>query len=103
MTPKAENLLPGITRRMVLDLAGSAKIRVLESDITPAQAAEADEMFVTSTSIGILHVRNFAGRLLGAGGIGPITARLRASLCDAVGLDFAVQAARYAEMRARGR
>lgn len=100
MTPRAENLLPGITRQMVLDLAASAKFRVLESDITPAEAAQADEMFVTSTSIGILHVRNFAGRLLGAGGIGPITARLRADLCDAVGLDFAAQAARYAELRA---
>ena len=99
MTPKAENLLPGITRQMVLELAVGAKIRVLESDLTPADAAEADEMFMTSTSIGILHVRNFAGRVIGAGGIGPITARLRASLCDAVGLDFAAQAARYAELR----
>lgn len=91
-TPKAENLLPGITRHMVLDLARSAGIAALESDLTVAQAADSDEMFMTSTSIGILHVRNFQGRLIGAGGIGPITARLcwfmrysRPRLCRAGG------------------
>ncbi|HVU85975.1 MAG TPA: aminotransferase class IV [Pirellulales bacterium] len=99
MTPRADNLLPGITRQMVLELAGAANLPVFEDDITPAQALDSEEMFMTSTSIGILHVRRFAGRLIGSGGIGPITARLRASLCDAVGLDFAAQAARYAELR----
>jgi branched-chain amino acid aminotransferase len=99
-TPRAENLLPGITRQMVLELAAKAKIRVLETEITPLQAAESDEMFMTSTSIGILHVRNFQEKLIGAGGIGPVTAHLRAALEDAIGLDFAVQAARYAELRA---
>ncbi len=101
-TPRADNVLPGITRQMVLELAASAKIPVFESDITSAQALESEEMFMTSTSIGILHVRHFAGRLIAAGGIGPITARLRASLCEAVGLDFAAQAARYAELREAG-
>ncbi|HEY4309336.1 MAG TPA: aminotransferase class IV [Pirellulales bacterium] len=100
ITPRAENLLPGITRQMVFELAVKAKIRVLETDITPLQAADSDEMFMTSTSIGILHVRNFQQKLIGAGGIGPVTARLRAALEDAVGLDFAAQAARYAELRA---
>lgn len=103
MTPRADNLLPGITRGMVIDLAAGLGIPCLEDDLTPDEAAQADEMFLTSTSIGLLHARSFRGRSLSAGGIGPIAARLRAALSDAVGVDFAAQAALYAKLRAERR
>jgi branched-chain amino acid aminotransferase len=99
VTPRADNLLPGITRHMVIELAASLGIACREADLTPDQAAEAEEMFMTATSIGILHVRSFQGRQISAGVIGPVTARLRAGLCDMMGVDFAAQASRYAEIR----
>ena len=99
-TPRAENLLPGITRQIILDLARREQMTLYESDITVSEAQQADEMFMTSTSIGILHVRRFEGRAVGAGGIGPVTSHLRAALSDEVGVDFAAQAKLYADRRA---
>lgn len=99
-TPRAENLLPGITRHLVLEVAATSGIASSEADITPDEAARADEIFMTSTSIGILHARSFDGTVLGGGQIGPVSLRLRRELSHAVGVDFAAQAARYAELRA---
>ena len=100
LTPTADNLLPGITRQMVMERAAGLGIACRETDITLERAADAEEMFLTSTSIGILHARTFQGKAIGGDGIGPVASRLRAALGQAVGVDFAAQAARYAEMRA---
>lgn len=100
LTPKAENLLPGITRQLVIDLAEKLKQPWREADLTVADAAAADEIFMTSTSIGILHARSFAGKNVRDGQIGPIAARMRAGLAEFMGVDFAAQAAEYARLRA---
>ena len=100
LTPTVRNILPGITRSVVLDAARKLGVVARECDITQAEAATADEAFVTSTSIGILHARTFDGRPIGDGRIGPIAQQLRDALTAEIGLDFAAQAASYA---ARGR
>jgi branched-chain amino acid aminotransferase len=100
LTPRAENLLPGITRQLVIELAEKLKQPWREVDLTPADAAAADEIFVTSTSIGILHARSFAGTSVRDGKIGPISSRMRAGLAEFMGVDFASQAAEYARLRA---
>ena len=96
LTPTARNILPGITRGVVLDLAARLGIPALETDVPLAEALAAEEMFVTSTSIGILHARTFEGLAVGNGSLGLITAQLRAALTTEVGLDFAAQAKAYA-------
>jgi len=96
LTPTARNILPGITRGVVLELATKLGIASLEVDIPLAEALKADEVFVTSTSIGILHARTFEGRTVGDGRLGPIAAQLRTALHVEVGLDFAAQARAYA-------
>lgn len=95
-TPTTRNILPGITRGVVLDLAARLKLDVAERDITLAEARAAEEVFVTSTSIGIVHARTFEGDTVGDGRIGTITRRLRDALTAEVGLDFAAQAQSYA-------
>lgn len=95
-TPTTRNILPGITRGVVLDLAARLKLDVAERDITPEEARAADEIFVTSTSIGILHARSFEGAPVGDGTLGPVARRLRDALTAEVGLDFAAQARAYA-------
>lgn len=95
-TSTERDILPGVTRGVVLEIAGRLGIPTLECDVTQAQAAEADEAFVTSTSIGIVHARTFDGRTLENGRIGPITQRLREALWNEIGLDFAAQARAYA-------
>jgi branched-chain amino acid aminotransferase len=100
LTPKAENLLPGITRHLVIELAEKIKQPWREADLTTADAATADEIFVTSTSIGVLHARSFDGGSVGDGKIGPISSRMRAGLAEFMGVDFAAQAGEYARLRA---
>lgn len=101
LTPYARSLLPGITRGVVLELAARSGIPVAEANITPAEAAVADEMFTTSTSIGILHARSLDGVTIADEKIGPITCRLRDELTRDTGLDFAEQARAYAKSLAR--
>jgi branched-chain amino acid aminotransferase len=96
LTPTTRNVLPGVTRGVVLELARGLGITAQECDIAPLEAADADEAFLTSTSIGILHARSFENRPLGAGTLGPVTRRLRDAFHNEVGLDFAAQAAIYA-------
>ncbi|MBI3465394.1 MAG: aminotransferase class IV [Planctomycetes bacterium] len=96
LTPEPRNLLLGVTREMVLHLAGELGIPAREANLTAAESLSAQEMFVTSTSIGILHARTFEGHLIGDGSAGPITKRLRAAFESAVGVNFAQQAESYA-------
>lgn len=95
-TPEPRNILRGVTREVVLELARGAGLDVRETNLTPADAAAADEAFVTSTTIGILPARSFEGRPLGTGGKGPVTTRLQDLWTAHVGLDFAAQAEAYA-------
>lgn len=95
-TPRGACVLPGITRSIVLELAGQSGMIASETDITLDRALSADEAFVTATSTGVLHVRSLEGRLFGAGQAGPITLGLRAAFHEHAGLDFAVQARMYA-------
>lgn len=96
LTPTPRNILPGVTRNIVLRLAERLGIRSSEADITMDRAARSEEMFVTSTSIGVLHARSFERQAIGDGGMGPRTQQLRSALYEEVGLDFAAQAASYA-------
>lgn len=96
LTPTTRNILPGVTRGVVLDLARRLGIPAQECNLTPAEAAACEEAFVTSTSIGIVHARSFENHALGDGSLGPVTARLREALTKEVGLDFAAQAEAYA-------
>jgi branched-subunit amino acid aminotransferase/4-amino-4-deoxychorismate lyase len=101
LTPHTRNLLPGITRRLVVESAAKLGVTCREADLTPADASAAEEAFVTSTSIGILHARTFEGAAVGDGRLGPVTARLRAALAEEVGVDFAAQARAYAARRTK--
>lgn len=95
-TPTGRDILLGVTRRVVLDLARKLGVEAVEADLVRADALAADELFMTSTSIGILHGRSIEGQVIGDGRIGPVTLRLRQALFAEVGLDFADQARAYA-------
>jgi branched-chain amino acid aminotransferase len=99
------DVLVGITRTVVLELARGIGLEIREGKLPLAVVERAEELFVTSTSIGILHARTLtdasAGqaalpRTIGSGAIGPVTLRLRKALDAALGLDFAAQAKGYA-------
>ncbi len=77
-TPSVEcGILDGVTREIVLQLAREAGIPVAEGRYPPDALREADEGFLTNTSMEVMPVRSIDGRIPGHGSPGPITARLR--------------------------
>ncbi|GJQ64061.1 MAG: branched-chain amino acid aminotransferase [Melioribacteraceae bacterium] len=49
-TPQKGHILPGITRSVIIELALSNQIEVVEKDITPAELKSADSAFFTGTA-----------------------------------------------------
>jgi branched-chain amino acid aminotransferase len=92
-TPSERYVLPGISRQMVLDLARKLAIPTIEGDIDLFDAENAEEMFLTSTSLCIAGVRSFNGARIGDGHHppGPITRRLTDAYISEVGCDFVKQ------------
>ena len=91
-TPREKFVLPGVSRRMTMDMAAKLGIGCGERDIDMFDAATADEMFLTSTSLCILPVSHFNGQAVGDGGVpGPVTKRLIEAYSAEVGCDFVAQ------------
>lgn len=91
-TPAEKYVLPGVSRQMTLDLAGKLGIPAVEGDLDLFDAANADEIFLTSTSLCIAGVRRFNGAPVGDGSSpGPVTKRLMDAYSAEVGCDFVQQ------------
>ena len=72
----ATGLLEGITRALVLTLAGELGIVCSERKIWPDELRAADEVFLTSSVRGAMPVTRLDGQPVGAGGVGPVTRRI---------------------------
>ena len=57
-SPPEENILPGITRKVVLMVAAQNGFDVVQKAVRPADLSEYEGAFLTSTSSGILPVRS---------------------------------------------
>jgi len=80
ITPSLEaNILPGITRRVVLRLAEAAGCATEERTVGPDELGRADEVFLTNSIVGIVPVRAIDGRPVGSGAPGPTTRKLHAA------------------------
>ena len=66
-TPREQFVLPGISRETAIDLARELGYTVHERDIDLFDAYNADEAFLTSTSLCVCPVRSFNGVELGGG------------------------------------
>jgi branched-chain amino acid aminotransferase len=58
LTPRSENVLPGITRRAVLDLTAELCVPAVEADLAYYDIANANEFFVTASTWGVLPARS---------------------------------------------
>ncbi len=79
----ASGVLLGITRRTVLELAEEHGLSTHVRAIPVADAARAEEAFLTSTAGGVMPVTAIDGRTLGDGTPGAVTSRLRQAYWDA--------------------
>lgn len=83
ITCDEENVLAGITRYKVLELAKNEGIQCLELSKVPMSDVEwAKESFITATSKGIVPVVQINNNLVGSGEVGPITKKLMALFRD---------------------
>ena len=74
--PLDAGILGGITRGVVLRLAGELSIPPVEQDITVVALYDADECFLTGTAAEVISVTKVDGRSIGDGRPGPITQKL---------------------------
>jgi branched-chain amino acid aminotransferase len=92
LTPSERYVLPGVSRQMTIDMAKHLGIACKEADIDLYDAANAEEMFLTSTSLCILPVKRFNGAPVADGAVpGPITKQLIDAYAKSVGCDFVAQ------------
>lgn len=77
ITPFADSCLPGITRKIVIDLCKENDIPVSEKRISMAEMYSADECFTTGTMGELAHVVEIDKRIIGDGEKGPITTKLQ--------------------------
>ena len=76
-TPELTSCLDGITRDTVFQLAREEGLTIRERRITRDEVYIADEAFFTGTAAEVLPIRELDGRMIGAGGRGPVTERLQ--------------------------
>ncbi|MDA1297149.1 MAG: aminotransferase class IV [Chloroflexi bacterium] len=88
-TPQQQYVLGGISRETAVELAAKIDVPVVEKDLDMFDAATADEVFLTSTSLCICGVRSVQGNKVGDGSAhGPITKALMDAYVDLVDYDW---------------
>ncbi len=98
LTPEPRNILRGITRQAVLELAERLELPCQECNLEPYDVMTADEAFFTSTPFSIMPATRFNGHAINTGAPGPLTLRLMAAWNQMVEVDMVAQARAYAEM-----
>ncbi|TKB65506.1 MAG: D-amino-acid transaminase [Nitrospira sp.] len=83
--PEGARILSGVTRGIVLDLARHMGFPAQERFVSQAELYEADEVFLTGTTVEVLAVVRIDGKVIGDGRPGLITQRLAAGLTSLVG------------------
>lgn len=80
LTPSLDSgCLPGITRQVVLELAGKSSIACESAEITREHLQAADEIFLTSSTIGVMPVSRLGDCLLAPGHVTGILRELMTS------------------------
>ncbi|MCH7733792.1 MAG: aminotransferase class IV [Chloroflexi bacterium] len=90
-TPRSRFVLGGISRDTVMSLGKQLDIPIIEEDIDLYDAVNADEVFLTSTSLCVCPVSSVNGVKIGADIPGPITKALTNAYIDLVDYDFVSQ------------
>ena len=74
--PISDGVLPGVTRRLVIDLASALGQAVREESGAPERLRQAEAVFVTSSATGVIAVGQLDGSTLGTH---PLVAQLQAA------------------------
>ena len=99
VSPTTRNILPGISRQVVIELAEKLDIPFVERDFQVFNIVNADEACMTSTPYCMLPVTRVNGLPIGSGVPGPIFRRLMNAWNEEVGLDVVQQIVDMAKLR----
>lgn len=77
LTPFADACLPGLTRRMILDICAEQNIPAAECRLSLTEVYCADEVFTSGTMGELTPVLEADGRVIGDGSLGSITKKLQ--------------------------
>lgn len=78
LTPHADSCLPGLTRKMILQICNDESIPSLERNLSLTELYTADEAFTSGTMGELTPVLEADGRIIGNGTSGEVTKRLQA-------------------------
>ncbi|MBI4271978.1 MAG: aminotransferase class IV [Candidatus Rokubacteria bacterium] len=95
-TSSRYNILEGVTRGTVIDLANAAGLHVVEGDFTVYDVYTADEAFLTTSTYCILPVSRLNGAPIGRETPGRVTKSLIKGWSDLVGIDIVAQTLSHA-------
>jgi branched-chain amino acid aminotransferase len=77
LTPSAESgILEGITRGVILDLAKRSGLKVVESLLDLSEIEKSSELFLTSSTRGVVPIVRVSGKNIDTGQPGPVTRQL---------------------------
>ena len=102
-TPSDKNVLGGITKETIFDLAKQLGVEVVEGNYTPYDLYNAEEAFLASTSPTFVPVKTVNGVKIGKGAPGPVTLRLIGAWNRMVGMDIVDQALSHLDKDERDR
>jgi Branched-chain amino acid aminotransferase/4-amino-4-deoxychorismate lyase len=102
-TPSDKNVLGGITKDTIFDLAKQLGVEVAEGNYTPYDLYNAEEAFLASTSPTFVPVKTVNGVKIGKGAPGPVTLRLIGAWNRMVGIDIVDQALSHLDKEERDR
>jgi branched-subunit amino acid aminotransferase/4-amino-4-deoxychorismate lyase len=91
VSPPPRNILPGVSRQTVIELASRLGIGYAERDFQVHDVMNADEALLTSTPYCVMPVTRINGVAISTSQPGPIHRRLLTAWSDLVGLDVAMQ------------
>jgi branched-subunit amino acid aminotransferase/4-amino-4-deoxychorismate lyase len=99
VSPTLRNTLAGISRGMVIELAGELGVAFVERDFQVFNVINADEAFTTSTPYCLMPVTRINGLPIADGQPGAVYRKLLAAWSETVGLDVAGQIVKGARRR----
>jgi len=91
ITPEPRNILRGISRAYIFELAQQLDLPCVERNMEPYDVITGDEAFMTGTPFCLLPVTALNNVPIGAGKMGPITRRLLDQWSANVGVDIEMQ------------
>jgi branched-chain amino acid aminotransferase len=87
-TPPAQNILEGVTRKVVFELSSRLKISLEERHFGLYDLAQSEEFFLTSSATCVTPVREVHGIRPSSPIPGPVTKRLMRAFAEETGFDF---------------